>query len=302
MNKGQFVNGTTIGALVLMGLLLLGTAAVHAGEAVDKTLDVKADGVVRIDNVRGRIDVQGWDRSAVSVTGTLDDRTTKFTFETASSTTTVKVEVADNLRGGEGSNLVIRVPTASRVRVGLVSADLALADLHGGIESETVSGDVDAAGVSGGIEMQTVSGDIDVAGADGKVTLRTVSGDIEADAESEEIEFSTVSGDGVVTSGKRVKDAKFSTISGDVEVNADAADGARIKGSSVSGDVRLRINRDVGAVVELGAGSGALTNELTADRPQRRMGSGEHLRFTIGDGAGSIDLTTISGNVELLSR
>ena len=37
----------------------------HAGEAVDKTLAVKADGVVRIENVRGRIEVQGWDRSDV---------------------------------------------------------------------------------------------------------------------------------------------------------------------------------------------------------------------------------------------
>ncbi len=62
-----------------------------AGEAVDETLAVKADGLVRIDNVRGRIEVQGWDRNDVSVKGTLDDVTKSFTFETSGSTTTVNV-------------------------------------------------------------------------------------------------------------------------------------------------------------------------------------------------------------------
>ena len=54
-------------------LLSCMAGAANAGEAVDKTLAVKADGLVRIDNVRGHIEVQGWDRSDVTVKGTLDD-------------------------------------------------------------------------------------------------------------------------------------------------------------------------------------------------------------------------------------
>ena len=52
--------------------------------------------------------------------------TKTFTFETSGSTTTVKVETPDNLNHGKGSDLVIHVPAASRVRVELVSADLSM--------------------------------------------------------------------------------------------------------------------------------------------------------------------------------
>jgi DUF4097 and DUF4098 domain-containing protein YvlB len=286
-----------------IGLLMMAaTGVVHAGEAVDKTLPVKPDGVVRIENVRGQIAVEGWDRDEVSVKGTLDDETKKFTFETSGSTTTVKVETPNSLNRGEGSDLVIHVPAASRVRVDLVSAELSLKNLHGGIDGKTVSGDIDAADLGGRLEIETVSGAIKVAGAEGSVTFHSVSGDISADTNAEEIDISTVSGKADVRSGKRLKEATFNSVSGDVQISADLADGARIKGSSTSGDVRLDVNRDAGVVVELSATSGSIKNGLTSDRASRGISGSRDLEFTMGDGAGSIELTTVSGKLELLPR
>ena len=158
----------------------------NAGEAVDKTLAVKADGLVRIDNVRGHIEVQGWDRSEVTVKGTLDDLAESFTFETSGSTTTVKVETPDNLNRGKGSDLVIHVPSASRVRVELVSADLTMQALHGGVDGRTVSGEIDARDLSGAIVIRSVSGGISVDGAAGPVTFNSVSGAIEAQTDAEQ--------------------------------------------------------------------------------------------------------------------
>ena len=173
--------------LLKIGLLLSCFAGVaHAGEAVDKTLAVKADGVVRIDNVRGRIEVQGWERSDVMVKGTLDDLTKSFIFETSGSTTTVKVETPDNLNRGDGSDLVIHVPSASRVRVDLVSADLTMQGLHGGVDGRTVSGQIDARDLSGTIVIGSVSGRIEVTGAAGPVTFNSVSGDINAQTDAEQ--------------------------------------------------------------------------------------------------------------------
>lgn len=286
-----------------IGLMMMtATGLVHAGEAVDKTLSVKPDGVVRIDNVRGRIAVEGWDRDEVSVKGTLDDQTKKFTFETSGSTTTVKVETPNSLNRGEGSDLVIHVPAASRVRVVLVSAELSLKNLHGGIDGKTVSGNIDAADLSGRLDIETVSGAIKVTGGDGPVTFHSVSGDITADTNAEEIDVSTVSGEADVTSGKRLKEAAFNSVSGDVKMSADLADGARVKGSSTSGDVRLHVNRDAGVVVELSATSGSIKNGLTSDHASRGISGDQDLQFTMGDGAGSIELTTVSGKLELLPR
>ena len=67
--------------------LLLHIPVAHAGEAVDKTLDVRPDGWVRIDNVRGRIEVDGWEKDQVSIEGTLDDEAERLVFETDGATT-----------------------------------------------------------------------------------------------------------------------------------------------------------------------------------------------------------------------
>jgi DUF4097 and DUF4098 domain-containing protein YvlB len=286
-----------------LGLLVSFIAgAAHAGEAVDKTLSVKPDGLVRIDNVRGRIEVQGWNRSEVTVNGTLDDLAKSFVFETSGATTTVKVVTPDNLNRGNGSDLVIQVPSASRVRVELVSADMALQQLHGGVDARTVSGEIEARDISGTIVIGTVSGGVDVTGAAGPTTFNSVSGDIDAETEAEQLEISTVSGHADVRSNKRIAELRLNSISGDLDVDSELAKGASVKGSTTSGDIRLTVNRDVGAVVDLRTTSGGITNQLTGDQPQREMSGGATLDTTVGDGSGVIELRSVSGRLELMAR
>jgi DUF4097 and DUF4098 domain-containing protein YvlB len=289
--------------VVNVGLLLWCIAsAAQAGEAIDKTLAVKADGLVRIDNVRGRIEVQGWDRSDVMVKGTLDDQAKSFTFETSGSTTTVKVETPDNLNRGKGSDLVIHVPSASRVRIDLVSADLSMQGLHGGVDGRTVSGEIDARDLSGTIVIGSVSGGISVTGAAGPTTFNSVSGAIEAQTDAEQIKIATVSGDAQVRSGARLKELTLHSVSGNLDVNSDLADGAQVKGSTTSGYIRLTVNPDVGAVVDLRTTSSGIKNQLSSDRPTHEMSGGGELDATIGNGSGVIELTSISGRLELLAR
>ena len=281
-------------------LTLSAAAASHAGEAVDRTLDVSANGLVRIENVRGRIAVEGWDRDQVQVVGTLDDQTKSFTFETSGATTTVRVETPNNLNRGEGSNLVIHVPKASRVRADLVSAELHLTDLNGGVDGKTVSGDIEAADVGDRIELATVSGDVRLARGAGPTSFSSVSGDIQADADTTEIKISTVSGKARVTSTGRVRELTMHSVSGDLEVGAGLADGARVKGSTTSGDIRLAINPDAGVVVELKTtAGGGIRNTLTQDKPNRSISGAQTLDLTLGNGQGGVELTTVSGRVEL---
>ena len=286
--------------LIVAVLTLSAGAAAQAGEAVDKTLDVRANGLVRIENVRGRIAVDGWDRDQVQVVGTLDDRAKAFVFETSGATTTVRVETPDNLNRGEGSNLVIHVPKTSRVRADVVSAELHLTDLAGGVDGKTVSGDILAAEVGDRIELATVSGDVRLTRGSGPTRFATVSGDIEADADSAEIEISTVSGRARVASSARVRELTMHSVSGDLEVGASLADGAHVRGSTTSGDIRLAINPDASVVVELKTtAGGGVRNTLTKDKPNRGISGAEALDLTLGSGQGGVELTTVSGRVEL---
>ena len=284
--------------------LLLHVPIAHAGEAVDKTLDVRPDGWVRIDNVRGKIAVEGWQNNQVTVKGTLDDQAERLVFETDGASTTVKVVTPNNLKRGEGSNLVIQVPVGSRVRAEVVSADLQLTNLQGGAEGKSVSGAITAKDLGKRIELTTVSGDIGVTHSTGPTELHSISGEMTADIDTDSVDIDTVSGDARIKSGKAVSMVTLNSVSGDIDVNADLGAGARVKGSSVSGDIRLTINRDANAVIDLDAtAGGGIKNSLTSDVPRKDgYGPGRQLQFTLGAGDGAIDLTTVSGTLALAPR
>ena len=139
---------------------------------------------------------------------------------------------------------MINVPSASRVRVELVSADLTMQALHGGVDGRTVSGEIDARDLSGAIVIRSVSGGIGVTGAAGPVTFNSVSGAIEAQTRRANRSRSrTVSGDADVSArGSAMKELTLESISGDLDVNSDLADGAQVKGSTTSGYIRLTVN------------------------------------------------------------
>jgi DUF4097 and DUF4098 domain-containing protein YvlB len=286
-------------AIAAIMLLTIATAA-EAGVVVDKTLDVKPDGIVRIENVRGRIDVQGWNRDQVQVVGTLDDSARSLTFETAGAATTVRVEMPEHFGHGDGSNLVIHVPEKSRVQVDVVSAELHLTDLQGDVDAKTVSGGIEATDVAGRVELATVSGKIHVDRGNGPMTFSSVSGNIRADVATNRLRISTVSGTADVTSSTAVDELTMHSVSGDLKIGTKVADGARIEGSTTSGDIRLAINRDAGAVVEMHASAGGgIRNTLTKDPPNRNIAGAETLDLTLGNGRASIELTTVSGDLEL---
>ena len=162
-----------------MTMLLSG--AIYAGEKVDRTIGVSSDGVVQIENVRGIIRVEGWDRGEVSVKGTLDDSAERLIFETNGAVTNVIVKMPKgNIKRGDGSNLVIRVPNTNQVDFEGVSSDLFVKNISGGVDLVTVSGDIDTNNISKQVFLKSVSGDLVIKESSGQARLSSVSGDIEA--------------------------------------------------------------------------------------------------------------------------
>lgn len=280
--------------------LLSATGLAQAGESVDKRLDAKADGLVEIENVRGRIEVVAWDKNEVAVKGSLDDETERFIFESEGASTRIVVETRARLRSGEGSNLVIHLPKGSRVHANLVSADLVLKGVLGGTEAKTVSGDIKASGLKRRMELGSVSGKLTISDSEGEAELSTVSGDIQAEVDAESVSLNTVSGEARFASDTKLKELTLNTVSGDAEVRAKLADDAQVEGSTVSGDLRLYVNKDVNAVLDLHtAAGGEVVNGLSGHKPSRGMIGNEELRVTLGEGKGNIELGSVSGTLEL---
>jgi len=294
MRYNTLLKTILIAALVSLGL-------VHAGEKVDRTIDVQANGNVEISNVRGIVRIEGWDKNQVSVKGELDDNTKEFIFETNNSTTVIKVELPrGRMDRSDGSNLIIRVPHTNSVDFSGVSSDVVITDIEAGIDIRTVSGDVTAANIASKIHLNSVSGDIDIKDSTGNARLASVSGDIDAKIDSDEIEVSLVSGDTILQLGEFTK-LEGSTVNGDIWMQGTQKDGGQTRFSSVNGDVELKYTGTLNATIKAKSGPGGdITNKLTETRVEEIFPNQQKLGCTVGNGDGRISVSTVNGSIKLL--
>ena len=78
-----------VAALWMLGALPIATLA--AEDRIDRTVAAEPQGEVQISNVSGTIDVRGWDRNEVKVTGDLGDDVDRVDIDSSKGRTVIKV-------------------------------------------------------------------------------------------------------------------------------------------------------------------------------------------------------------------
>jgi DUF4097 and DUF4098 domain-containing protein YvlB len=284
----------------LIALLMVGTTAL-ADEPVNRTLDAETDGTVTVENVAGSVEVRGWSRNQVEVTGTLGDRVEELVFERDGDEIIIEVKVPRRHSGGIASDLSINVPERSTIEVDTVSADIEVADVLGEQELESVSGDITTEAHAANIELGTVSGDIEVQGDNQPIRseLTTVSGDIDADSLSGEIGIEAVNGDVSAINGSFSR-ARVETVNGDIVFHAGLVGDGRLDVETINGTVDIDFGGDVSARFDIETFNGDIRN-CFGPEPVRtsKYAPGRELRFTEGDGDARVSIQTLNGNLRL---
>jgi DUF4097 and DUF4098 domain-containing protein YvlB len=290
-----------------VGMVLLAAgfapAALAASRPVDQHVAAGAAGTVEIVNVAGNVDLQGWDKTEVAVTGTVGDGVERVDLTASGTHVTLRVVEKKGLSGwghdGE-AKLVVHVPAQSALDVSLVSADLKLTGLQGDGHLQTVSGDI--TGESGGASLQlsTVSGDVHLTARNARdLRLKTVSGDLMLEGASGEVAFTTVSGDGLLTLGALSR-LRLESVSGDMHVKAGLAANGQIEASSVSGDVQFEFAGAPDADFALEAFSGDIRSCFASGQPvKEKYGPSTRLNFRNGKGGGRVHVDTKSGDISV---
>ena len=288
---------------LLLAAALVAPAAL-AQSAINETRPLEARGRVDVSNVKGRIEVRGWERNEVQVTGTLGKGVERLDID--GSRDQLSIEVRYPKSSGWGGNktgptdLVVMVPVRADLEIESVAADV---HVEGVASSElsisSVSGSVFAAAAPRKAEVETVSGsatltlnseDVDVSTVSGAIVLRgRLNGDIDAETVSGRIE--------VNVNGERIRDLSATTVSGRAEVSTALAPAGEISMESVSGDLLLRLPRDVSAQVSGESFSGSL--KATGVTIEKRRGPGASFSNTYGGGSGRVTLETFSGSAEV---
>lgn len=288
-------------AALIAGALPL---AALAGGSVDRTVPAQANGDVVISNVSGTVDVRGWDRNEVQVTGQLGDSVERLDVETNGGRTVIKVVLPrGNSRDGD-TDLEIQVPKGSLVEVSAVSADVSSRGVLGTQRLKSVSGEI-TADVSGpDSEIRSVSGDITVRAGGNPVSLRlsSVSGGIDLSNAAGKLDVVTVSGDASLKIGG-ASEVRARTTSGDLEVDGKLARDARVDVEGVSGDLTLRFPASGALSAEIESFSGDISGCLAGNVERvSKYGPGTRLNLRTVESGPRIRAKTLSGDIEICDR
>ena len=291
--------------LAAMLACALGAPAADAAGPIELTHTARPDSRVEIHNVRGRVDVRGWDRNEVVAKGTLGEGA-KAAITGSDDHIVIRIETEEGNWSWWGHSgpkedtvITVNVPRASVIDVNTVSADIDVDGIAGAreMEVESVSGDQRVRGDAERVDLASVSGDVDLESASRNLSVETVSGDIEAKGVAGRIDAESVSGR-IYLEATKVDDMNAATVSGDVELRTGALGSGRIKVESMSGEVNVSVPADMSARIEAESFSGSITSDFGTVEEEEH-GPGSSLSATAGKGEAQITLESFSGDVTL---
>jgi DUF4097 and DUF4098 domain-containing protein YvlB len=298
----EFRNMYRTGLLIACALPM----AAHADQSVERKVAADANGEVVISNVSGTIDVRGWDRNEVQVTGHLGSSVERLDVESSRGRTVVKVVLPrGNARDGEAI-IEVRVPRNSSVEVSAVSADVSSRDVLGTQRLRSVSGEV-TADISGNeSEVGSVSGDVTVRGVGKPSSLRvtSVSGNLDVTNFGGKIDVVTVSGDARVHAGE-VTEIRGRTTSGSLALRGKLTANGRVDVEAVSGDLMLRLDAPGGLSAEIESFSGDIEGCLAKGVERvSKYGPGTRLNLRAAgvESGARVRAKTLSGDIDICDR
>jgi len=276
-----------------------------AGTPIEQTRPLSADGRVRIENVKGSVQVRTWDRAQVHVGGALGDGVKQLLVQGGDRSVRIKVEYPEGSgwfgKGrAEPSELIVTVPVGAELEVDVVSADVDVAGVAGRrLAIDSVSGRVNAQGKPAQAELESVSGDIEATLESRELKVSSVSGALRvSNAAGGEIALETVSGDIHLDAGI-VKRLGIESVSGSAEAQLQAlAPEGRIKGETLSGRLTLSLPAATSASLRISTFSGAIRSGV-GEVQREKYGPGASLEAHMGEGNGTIELESFSGAVRL---
>jgi hypothetical protein len=250
---------------------------------VNERFAASQEGSLRVSNVSGRIEIQGWNRNEIAITGTLGPMVERLEIQEGENAV-IRVVVPRNSRGDASAQLTIRVPANRRLEVSNVSGGIVVSDLRGNVIASSVSGGVQVSGSSSDVRVNAVSGGVLVRGVTGSADVNTVSG-------------------GVRIEGGTLSRLSVRAVSGGVRFNGGLTPDASASIEVHSGSVELHLPASLAADFDVSTFSGRIENAFgTAPRRTSQYGPGWELRFTTGGGGATVHLKTFSGSVRILRQ
>ncbi len=290
--------GTSFALTIFAATPLVGA---FAATPVDREIEADPSGGLEVRNIAGSVEIEGWSRKAVHVSGTLADNVERLDVRAVGEQIVVEVILRDNSRSHDaGTSLKISAPQAHDLEVDTVSANISVRGMEGEQRLRSVSGSIDTAGFTTDVELNSVSGDVTARGGGRQAVTRAraISGTVTLSGIAGQVEAESVSGSVDVTADK-LQRATLNSISGRVSVHGALADDARVEVTSTSGHVELRFKGNAAAEYDLTSFSGPIRSCFGPPVVEAPNGPQRKQRFREGTSSARVHANSMSGSIDL---
>lgn len=206
------------------------------------------------------------------------------------------VEIKQPNMSGLSVNLTVSLSESCPVEIRTASGDIAVIDLDHGVRVYGASGNVKLERIEGVVEISTSSGDIEILSVKSpSLVVENKSGDIELDIVEGNLNVRTASGD-VSALHIVARTLAIEAVSGDVNVEVPGAFDGTLSIRTVQGDTRVKVGSESSARVTLATLNGDVSCDLDL---AEKHNQDKRITGTIGAGAGTIDISAVSGDVHL---
>ena len=243
---------------------------------------LKPGGRLAVENFNGSVEVFGWDKDSVEVSGTkyasTEDllRSIRIDIQAAADAVRIRTD-RPAMRGNYGARFTIHVPRKCEIeRIGSSNGSIRLEDVDGPARLRTSNGAIRASRVGGAVEAQTTNGRIEMVAIKGNAIMRTSNGSVRGEDLQGNVETSTTNG-GITI----------------------ALDQAReVRANTTNGSITVRLPENAGVSVQANTSNSSITSDFDV----RGRVAKNRVDGVIGSGGPLLDLETSNGSIRLAKR
>ena len=294
------------GCIPFLAAVMAAMPMVHA--SAQQTIAVRhvvtSNASVRITGTFTELQIIGWDRDTVAVSGNAPaDARFESSFGGSNSGPAPGVKMFLESRSGTmGGKLELRVPAGARVWAKSGSADIDVRGVTGGLDLNIVGGRVKVSGNPHELNVESMDGNVAIDGTPSWLRVKTATGDIDIAGGSDDAMLATISGTIRVGAGAFER-AKIESVTGAVVFAGDIVRRGTVDINTHSGGIELSLPRRAGAELDVATVTGTIENTLTARAAvPGREGRGQEIGLTLGQGGARIYVRSFKGNVQLRPR
>lgn len=272
----------------------------HAKEDFHYSYAFQSGGRLNIDNANGSIEVAGWDRNTIDISGTKYApneqtlRDVQIKVDISGDTARIRTETPkDFFMGNYGAKYLIRAPRQLLIENTVTTnGNVTIEDLTGGGRAHTTNGHVSLARDEGNYEVETTNGGIEMEELSGSERAETTNGAVHARLKTGSLDVRSTNGgiDLTILSPQDAKPIRAGTTNGSITLALAEFHQNPITAHTTNGSITLRLPPDTNADVNAHNSHSSIVTELPLSTTEEM--SKHQVRGQLGKGGAEIEAST----------